>query len=114
MKFVAALTLFFACGQAFDIKPTTSNSRRAFLDIAGAALISTGSVALVTKEPAVAIPAPEASTDKMSMCELGNPFDIPNIASCHGEKKDMTPAQEAGTDSLLTKFDLQPGDIKSN
>ena len=110
MKVLSLLTLFFAASQAFEVKKPTG--RRAFLDVAGAAFISAGTVALVTKEPAVAVPA-EATSDKMSMCELENPFDIPNIASCHGEKKGMTPSQEAGTDSLLTKFNIQPGDIKS-
>ena len=117
MKFVAFLNLFLtSTTHAFDIKPTTTttNSRRAFLDVAGAAFLSAGSVALVTKEPVGAASPADASSDTAVMCELKNPFDIPNIASCHGEKWGMTPDQEAGADSLLTKFDLEPDDFKNN
>ena len=109
MKVLSIVALLFASAQAFDVKPKI-NGRRALLNNIGAAIITTGTVALTTKEKAGAL---EPMQDKASKCELDSPFDIPNLASCYGENRDMTPAQEAYANSLMTKFGIDAEDIKS-
>ena len=100
MMKIIAFVLAIAAVRAFNVEPA---GRRGFLvktveAMAGAAFV-------------VAAPKPALADEKL-VCETEmGPFEVPSIAACHGESKDMTPSEEAYADFLMSKMDISPNNV---
>ena len=100
MMKITSLLLAVIAVQGFNVEPA---GRRGFLTksveaVAGAAFF-------------VAIPKPANAGENLACETEMGPFELPSIAACHGESKEMTPSEEAYADFLMTKMNIAPGSV---
>jgi hypothetical protein len=100
MMKITSLLVALVAVQGFNVEPT---GRRGFFTKSVEAM--TGAAFFV------AATQPANAGEKLSCdAELG-PFELPSIAACHGEGKDMSPSEEAYADFLMSKMGVSPNSV---